>query len=82
MSDGLKPFIQIIELLFVVPGGEGLVFIEEVIIPVACRCDVGHQYVGADTNRLFPSSLVNGLKGRGSGDVDVRHQDAQQGDHP
>ena len=59
----------------------GFVFIEQVILAVFNRREVGHDHVCTHHQRLFTALRVDGLHGRGGSDVDVFHHDAQDGHH-
>ena len=70
--------VEVVQLLFITAGREGLVLIEDVLLPLFHGSDIGHQHVGAGKDRFLTSLLCNGLQSRGGSDIDIGHQDAQQ----
>lgn len=69
------------QVLLVTLLRDGLVLIKGIIIPVLFRSDVGHQYISSDEDGFFAAFLFNGLQGGGRGDVDIGHEDTQEGYH-
>ena len=76
-----QALLQQSKFIFVAVDREGLSVVQKVVVTVLFRCDVGHQYVGARADSLFSPSLVNSLQSCGGGNVDVRHQEAQDSHH-